>query len=239
MPKLKPDTQRARRSHILDAAEACFARAGFHRTTMQHICTEAGVSPGALYVYFKSKEDLIAGIAERDRSEFQSRFEGAADAPDFLAALGAIGASYFVDDPVRKQRMCCEIGLESTRNETVGAIFRGVDQHIIGNFEQLFERLREEGRIAPEYDDRTLARLISVIGDGMMWRRAVDPAFDAAALMPVVVAIVGSLLNPTAVPSDARSPEDASSGARPTRKVAPSPIPAAPAAHATSKDTVR
>ena len=62
MPKLKPDTQRARREHILDAAEHCFARAGFHRTTMQDICKEAGVSPGALYVYFDSKEALIAGI---------------------------------------------------------------------------------------------------------------------------------------------------------------------------------
>ena len=59
---------------ILDAAECCFTRAGFHRTTMQDICKEALISPGALYVYFASKEDLIAGIAERDRAEFAERF---------------------------------------------------------------------------------------------------------------------------------------------------------------------
>ena len=70
MPKLKPDTQRARREHILDAALTCFARGGFHATTMQAICREAGVSPGALYVYFDSKEALIAGLCERDRAEF-------------------------------------------------------------------------------------------------------------------------------------------------------------------------
>ena len=70
MPKLKPSTQAARREHILDAAERCFARAGFHRTTMQDICKEAQVSAGALYVYFASKEELIAGISERDRANF-------------------------------------------------------------------------------------------------------------------------------------------------------------------------
>jgi AcrR family transcriptional regulator len=59
MPKLKPEVQHQRREHILDAAERCFARAGFHRTTMHDICREAGVSPGALYVYFDSKEALF------------------------------------------------------------------------------------------------------------------------------------------------------------------------------------
>ena len=68
MPKLKPDVQRARSEHILDAAERCFVRAGFHRTSVHDICKEAGVSPGALYVYFDSKEALIAGISERDRA---------------------------------------------------------------------------------------------------------------------------------------------------------------------------
>lgn len=73
MPKLKPDTQRARREHILDAAGACFARQGFHRTTIQDICREAVLSPGALYIYFDSKEALIAGLCERDRNEFAQR----------------------------------------------------------------------------------------------------------------------------------------------------------------------
>ena len=212
MPRLKPDTQRARRAHILDAAETCFARAGFHRTTMQDICTEAGVSPGALYVYFRSKEDLIAGLAERDRAQFQNRFEGIADAPDFMQALATIGESYFVGDPVRKQRMCAEIGIESTRNETVGVIFRNVDQHIASSFEQLFDRLNREGRIKPEFPPPVLARLLSVVGDGMMWRRAVDPDFDAASLMPAVVKLVGMMLGQPVTETASPNPADSSSG---------------------------
>ena len=200
MPKLKPATQAARRGHILDAAERSFARAGFHRTTMQDICKEAGVSPGALYVYFASKEALIAGIAERDRKEFARRFAELAAAPDFLAALGHLGQHYFVDEPAHKRLMCVEIGVESTRNREVGEIFRGVDGFVLSSFEKLFQRLEDEGRIDPTLDIPTLARVFALIGDGMFWRRATDPAFDAKAILPAVTSIIASLINPKSGP---------------------------------------
>lgn len=196
MPKLKPDTQRARREAILDAAELCFARSGFHRCTMHEICKEAGISPGALYVYFASKEDLIAGLAERDRGAFQERFAPIGEANDILNALRVVGEQYFVEEPKHKRMMCVEIGVESTRNEKVGEIFRSVDSFIHKSFRDLFERLEREGRIAPNLDAETLAALLSVIGDGMMWRRAIDPDFKPDTLMPAVTALVGSLLNP-------------------------------------------
>ncbi|MEW5964043.1 MAG: TetR/AcrR family transcriptional regulator [Pseudomonadota bacterium] len=203
MPKLKPDTQRARREAILDAAERCFARSGFHRCTMHDICKEAGISPGALYVYFSSKEALIAGLAERDRAEFQSRFAAVAAAPDFLAALSVIGEQYFVDEPAEKRLMCIEIGVESTRNPQVGETFRSVDTFVNDSFASLFQRLAEQGRIAPELDVATIAKVFAVIGDGMIWRRAVDPAFDGKALMPAIVMLVSKLLNPVAPPQGA------------------------------------
>ncbi len=127
MPRLKPDTQRARREHILDAAERCFARSGFHATSMQDICREAHVSPGALYVYFASKEDLIAGLAERNRLDFQARFAQLADASDFFAALAAIGQAYFVEDEAYRRILFVETGVESTRSKHIGEIYRSVD----------------------------------------------------------------------------------------------------------------
>src|SRR3990170_6046836 len=102
MPKLKPDTQRARREHILDASERCFARAGFHRTTMHDICSEATISPGALYVYFNSKEELIAGITERDRAKLAAQLAEMANAPDLMAALARLGEHYAIQEPKYK-----------------------------------------------------------------------------------------------------------------------------------------
>jgi TetR/AcrR family transcriptional regulator, repressor for uid operon len=196
MPKLKPDIQRARREHILEAAERCFANAGFHRTTMHDICKDAGISPGALYVYFDSKEALIAGIAERDRAEFAERLAALSEAPDFLQALEALGEHYFVDEPAYRRRMCIEIGLESTRNPRVGEIFQEVDRFVTSGFEALFARLKAEGRIAPELEIPIVARLFLLIGDGLFWRRATDPEFDGKAMVPPTLKLLAKLLNP-------------------------------------------
>ena len=196
MPKLKPDTQRARREHILEAAELCFARAGFHRTTMQDICKEAAVSPGALYVYFDSKEALIAGICERERAEFAENFAGLAAAPDFLGTLGAMGEEYFVNQPAHKRLMCVEIGLESTRNPRVAEIFRRIDTYVHESFLKLFQQMKDEGRIAPALDIPSVTRAFTVICDGMFWQRAIDPAFDAKVVMPTVLQLIAQLLNP-------------------------------------------
>ncbi len=196
MPKLKPDTHKARREHILDAASRCFAHTGFHRTTMQHVCREAGVSPGAVYVYFASKEDLISGITERDRSKLAAELAVVAKSPDILAALSGLGEHYMVEEPREKQQLVIEIGCESMRGGPVADIFRAVDQSVIALFETLFRRAEAEGKIAPEHDARTLACALAVIGDGLMWRRAVDPAFDAKSIVPVITALIGTLLNP-------------------------------------------
>ncbi len=196
MPKLKPDIQRARREHILDAAERCFAQAGFHRTTMQDICKEAAVSPGALYVYFANKEDLIAGICERDRAEFGERFAQLAEAPNFLHALEQLGNQYFEDEPAYKRLMCIEIGLESTRNARVGEIQRSVDSFVMQSFQALFQRLKDEGRIAPKLTIPELVQVFMTIGDGLFWRRAIDPGFDPRAVLPATLQVFGSMLNP-------------------------------------------
>jgi AcrR family transcriptional regulator len=196
MPKLKPDTQRARREHILDAAELCFARAGFHRSTMQDICAEAAISPGALYVYFNSKEELIAGITERDRAKLAAQLAEMANAPDLMAALARLGEHYAIDEPKYKSVLCIEMGCESTRNPVVGEIYRSVDSFCLESFKQLFACARAEGKIAPAIDTETIAQVIAVIGDGLFWRRAVDPNFDAAKLIPAITDLVRTLLNP-------------------------------------------
>src|ERR1051325_11463629 len=87
MNPLKVQRQSDRRDEILSAAQRCFVRSGFHQTSMQEICAEAGMSAGNLYRYFPSKESIIAGIAERDRAEVGQDFARADLSKGLFAVL--------------------------------------------------------------------------------------------------------------------------------------------------------
>jgi AcrR family transcriptional regulator len=50
---------------MLDAAERCMVRNGYHATTMQQVAAEAGCAIGTFYLYFKSKEELFRGVVDR------------------------------------------------------------------------------------------------------------------------------------------------------------------------------
>ncbi|XVU24822.1 TetR/AcrR family transcriptional regulator [Actinoplanes sp. CA-054009] len=64
MPRVSEEHLNARRQQILEAARTCFVTKGLHNTSMQDLIKEAGLSVGAVYRYFKSKDEIIAAIAE-------------------------------------------------------------------------------------------------------------------------------------------------------------------------------
>ena len=177
MPKLDQETQRARREHILDAAERCFTREGFHRTSMQDICREAGISPGALYLYFTSKEDLIAGICEREKTKLAKDLASVAEAPDFMAALAQLGETYCLGEPPEKLRLHLEINAEAMRNPAIGQTVCAIDKFVLESFERLLTDARAKGRIDPSVDLDTIAQVISILGDGLYLRRALHSDF--------------------------------------------------------------
>ena len=58
----RPDVSEERRNQILEAALRVFARLGFHESRMDDIAQESKLSKGALYLYYKSKDAIIAAI---------------------------------------------------------------------------------------------------------------------------------------------------------------------------------
>jgi AcrR family transcriptional regulator len=75
VPRVSEAHLAARRQQIIDAARTCFMRNGFHQTSMQDVIREAGLSVGAVYRYFPSKNDLITALAEQVIGELGKVFD--------------------------------------------------------------------------------------------------------------------------------------------------------------------
>ena len=86
----KPDSIQAqlidaRRTQILDAATTVFAEKGFHSATIRQIAQQAGIADGTIYIYFKTKTDLLLGILDRiNESEQREEDLGQVGEGDFV-----------------------------------------------------------------------------------------------------------------------------------------------------------
>lgn len=69
----------ARPDEILDAALAVFGERGFEAARMDDIAARAGVSKGAIYLYFDSKEAVLKGLIEREVAPFAARVRALAE----------------------------------------------------------------------------------------------------------------------------------------------------------------
>jgi len=61
----RPNVSEERKAQIINAAQDVFTQKGFNEARMDDIADETGLSKGALYLYFKSKDDLIIAILDR------------------------------------------------------------------------------------------------------------------------------------------------------------------------------
>ena len=89
-PKVSEEYLLARRQQILDAAVVSFSRLGFHETTLEHIRAEADLSRGAVYHYFKSKDEIIAALQDEWGQDDRQVFESAAANVDPMKRLRSL-----------------------------------------------------------------------------------------------------------------------------------------------------
>lgn len=194
MRRANAQLQSDRRAEILAAAQRCFVRAGFHGASMQEICAEAGMSPGNLYRYFRSKEALIAGIAERDRAEVGQQFARADLSRGLFAVLEGMAHHYFAERPREQVLLCTEVMAEARRNPQIARISAGFDADVRKWLGDLLRAATTRGDIPGDIDLDAVITMLMVIADGVWWRRALDPDFDPEALLPIFMDITRHML---------------------------------------------
>jgi TetR/AcrR family transcriptional repressor of uid operon len=186
-PVAIPAPERApseRQTRILDAAERVFARAGFHAATMQDVAAEAGMSPGNLYRYFASKDAIIAGMAERDRTLIAADFADLDPTKgSVLDQLETLGRKHLIEEPREKAVICMQIWAEASRNPQMASMCAAIDATVVGGLAFAIAGAKASGELPANLDDARFLQAIFMMADGFFCRRATDPSFD-----PVIAA---------------------------------------------------
>lgn len=173
MPRVSAEHLAARRQQILDAARRCFVRDGFHATSMQQVITEAGLSVGAVYRYFPSKGDLIAGIADQMAASIAAQLRSLAEAPDRSLTDVMEGAIGVVDANARPDGVlpvAVQVWAEAQRDPKLAALTRRVYNQIIDVYVRLAERAVARGELPAGADPAAVGPALGaiVVGYGLL-----------------------------------------------------------------------
>ena len=181
MRRANAQLQSDRRDEILDAAERCFARSGFHQASMQEICTEAGMSPGNLYRYFRSKEDTDRRHLRAQPRRCRGHFARVGQAADFFDALARSPAITWSSAAMRRSRSAPRSWPRAGAIPRSRASIKTSRSDIKSRIAAMLRDAIERGEVRADLDVDSAAVALMVLADGMSWRRAVEPGFDASA----------------------------------------------------------
>lgn len=179
---------------ILDAAERCFVREGFHRTTMQAVAGEAGMSAGNLYRYFSSKDALIEGLVERDRAKVARCFSEVAESSDLLAGLRDLGVKHYKEEPREQAVLTLQIWAEAARSERLAGITADFERDLVKQMQAVVATVVANAPGRRPVDAKAVALLIATLSSGLFVRRAIAPDFDPDREVDVVLCLIGALI---------------------------------------------
>lgn len=172
MPRISPQYEQAQEKRIIAGAAQVFADCGYRQTTIDQISQALQLSKGAIYIYFKSKEDLFVSVLQ---SIYEQRFN-------------LLSTAFQPEDPIRvkfekiSDRLCGLVSredrvfvrlwiegfLESEHIPRLEAIKTDSRRH----FQQLLTGLLQEGQRAgevdPNLDVSNAVDAIIAVTDGLM-----------------------------------------------------------------------
>jgi AcrR family transcriptional regulator len=197
LPKISEQKREARRQQILAAALACFSDDGFHQTGMADIVARSGLSHGAVYLYFQSKDDLIAALADdRHRREavLNSVARHSGNPLNDLRALVDAYTQWLVEPAGEARRRVGVHGwAEALRNERVRAgVVEGIDaaRAAITN---LVARAQHDRLIRREVDADAVARMLVATFQGFVLQTVWGEKLDVKACRGAVEQMLSGL----------------------------------------------
>jgi AcrR family transcriptional regulator len=174
MPRVSEEHLAARRQQILDAARTCFLRDGFHATSMQDVIGEAGLSVGAVYRYFRSKDDLIRAIAESVIGGADQVFADIAAQEPPVPLLDALDrALIYVENQIENGtlRIALQVWAEAMRDPGLAEFVATMYNRFRGRFVHLAEQARCTGELPLDADTEAAGAALFALIPGYALQR--------------------------------------------------------------------
>ncbi|MFI6644088.1 TetR/AcrR family transcriptional regulator [Streptomyces sp. NPDC050504] len=175
MARVSQEHLDARRRQILDGAARCFTRNGFHATSMQDVLREADLSAGAVYRYFRGKEELIGAIVTEVLDSLRDTFETAArqsppPPPDEL--LAAVMSEVLGARPDGFPGLIIQVWTETLRNEELAAVLKGGFVKVREAWVKIVHVYQDAGSMDPGVPAEDVARVMIATAQGFAAQQA-------------------------------------------------------------------
>jgi AcrR family transcriptional regulator len=207
MPRVTEEHRAARRTEILVAACRCFARDGFHATSVNDIITESGLSAGSVYLYFKSKNELIAAVVDMTLASADELFadllaDDAVPSPEQTVTfvIGAI-MERPIDHPlygVDMSRLALHAWAEALRDPEIADRIEHAMRRLRQHYAEVVRRCQATGLIDQDIDPEHVGAVLLGAVHAFALQRLLIPGTDSAQYLSGLRALLAA--NSDAVP---------------------------------------
>jgi len=184
MPRISEQQRQSRREQILAAAWKCFYRRGIHATSMEEIIREAGLSAGAVYLYYKGKNGLIlAAIStymERLRYLLVPILTEDEPLPPltFIHEITSAMANFTRSTGINLNTIILMCWSESQTNEDVKALISGFQVNYRAALTKLVGKWQKRGELQSSSDPKDVAKALLSFFHGFIVQSALLGEID-------------------------------------------------------------
>lgn len=185
----------ALREQLLDAAARVFARQGYSGTKILDVVREAGLSTGAVYGRFKSKNDLLReAVIRRTAGVARLGAEGISRVADLITR----GASLHEEPLSDAEAVRLEAFVAARREPEVAAALHDAQAQWREAVQPLVDAALADGTVADGVDPEAVLYFVRTMHLGLLLQRGAGiPAPDAASWEHLITRIVASFGGPS------------------------------------------
>ncbi|HEX3001473.1 MAG TPA: TetR/AcrR family transcriptional regulator [Methanoregula sp.] len=166
MPKVVPEYKEDAKRRIIEAAMDVIAERGCDQMTIDDVAKKIGVTKGAVYWYFKSKEDLVAAVLNKFQNDIErTSFSTFYNKPLENAFMEVFDSFALTDD--RQRAIFFEMFALAARNSNVRHATREYYAGLVATFEEAIKREKKKNFIQTQADPHTLALLLVALYSGL------------------------------------------------------------------------